>query len=393
MAAPFSIMCFAWNASGLKLCETMSQSKADAARTGFKAFITMKKPCITPDFFEGIRAVVLRRKPSLVVMSTEDEDSSDSYFHSDLLPGSMPEIGYTLLKRNKVAGVGGNFPASANENIVTGKPYGSALRMSIYARDDVHAELQMEERQISKFFGNDGQLEDVCNQGGRVSGAIGAYVWHPTYGKFLFIATRLASGLDAFQVGKNLDYDSYRVANRASNSLCLINIMNRFINTIAVDSRPDHIFLMGDLNYNIAGGGWTNTQLIEHVSSDISAAAMQKLQQYDELKWAKSEPPLLGFKEGVSDQGPLFMPNWPLKRNRDQGCVPTNASEKISPYCFSDVPGEIGGIGWHDRILYKEASTSNYAAHCLSYASLDINNMHASTNAGVMALFDMQPSI
>jgi hypothetical protein len=389
MAAPFSIMCFSWNASGLKLCETMSQTKADEARKGFKAFITMKKPCVAPDFFEDIRGVLRERRPSLVVMTTEDEDRTDTYFHAELLPKSMPEIGYSLLKRDKFDGIGesGLVPTK----IPTGNPSGNALRISIYARSELMPGFKVEEKMISRFFSNDGQAEVTCLQGDRASGAIGAYVWHENYGKFLFIATRLSSGTDALKVGKTLDYMSYRAATRAANNLCLLAIVDALTTNIPEKAKPDHVILMGDLNYDIVIPGKKNIEIVSQLANNLSAAAIKDLQKYDELKKAMDDPPLDGFKEGVSAEGPLFMPTWKLSRGRPDECVPDKNTNKIDTTCFSSPREALGGLGWHDRILYKEYMTSNYILHCIDYNRMDAKNMHQSTHAGVTAFFELRP--
>lgn len=388
--APFSIMCFSWNAAGLKLCETMSQSKADEARKGFRAFITLKKPCVAPDFFEEIRAIIYARRPSLVVMSTEDEDDSDTYFHSDLLPKAMPEIGYGQLKRDKLEDVGESALFSDISRIKSGKPSGSALRMSIYALNQLIPELKFEEKKLAQFFGNDGQIEVSCKQGDRISGAIGAHVWHETYGKFLFIATHLASGGDALRVGGLIDFSAYRSATRSANNLCLISIFSRLINIVPEEAKPDHVILLGDLNYDIVVPGKTNTQLIPELAGNVNASKIKELQKFDELKRALEDSPLVGFKEGVAGEGPLFLPTWKLARNRPDSCVPTTDTKKIDNTCFAKMTEGFSGIGWHDRILYKENITSNFMMHCMDYNRMDIKNMHASTHAGVTAFFELR---
>ena len=390
MSSPFSIMCFSWNASGLRLCETMSQSKADESRKGFRAFISMKQPCISPDFFEGIRDIIREKQPGLVVMVTEDEDKSDTYFHSDLLPTAMPEIGYGLLKRDKLQGVGEVASKVPQIKVPTGKPSGSALRISIYAKNDYLSGFKSEEKVIKKFFGNDGQVESTCRAGDRISGAIASYVWHETYGKFVFIAVNLPSGSDSLKVGKGLDYATYRSAIKSANNICLISLLNKFVGSVPTESKPDHIFLLGDMNYDIVVPNKTNMEVVSELAANISASKIKELQTSDELKGALGEA-LSGFKEGVSGEGPLFMPTWRLARNRPDNCVPAADSTKIDITCFGEPNESLGGIGWHDRILYKENMTSNYMAHCLAYNRLDVKNMHASTHAGVTALFEMRP--
>lgn len=391
MAAPFSFMCFSWNASGLRLCETMSQVKADQARKGFLAFASRKQPCLAPDFFEDIRTAIVQKQPSLVVMSTEDEDKSDTYFHSDLLPKSMPEIGYSLLKREQQYDVGEVASGVPQVKVPTGNPSGSALRMSIYARNDVYNSFKSEEKAIVKFFGNDGQVTATCNNGNKITGAIAAYVTHPAYGKFVFIAVDFPGGVDALKLGKGLDYEHYRVASQSANNLCLIKLLAKFITNLPDERKPDHIILMGDLNYDIVVPNKRNIDVVTELANNLTAAKLKELQKNDELTAALTKAPLSGFKEGVSNEGPLFMPTWRLARNRPDACSPGKDTNKIDVTCFGAGDEALGGIGWHDRILYKESMTSHYMAHCVEYNRIDVKNMHASTHAGVTAFFEMRP--
>jgi len=390
MAASFTIMCFSWNASGLRLCETMSQTKADVARTGIKAFITMKKKCLAPDFFEDIRETIRNKRPSLVIMTTEDEDSSGSYFHSDLLVQSMPEIGYTLVKKDKLNNIGETASGVTPTKVVSGTPSGSALRVSIYATNEVFPGIISEEKVLQGFFNNDGQKEMVYQQGDRVSGAIASYIWHETYGKFAFISTHLPAGVNSFKVGKDLDYRSYRAVSRAANNLCLISVMNQLVDSLPMEAKPDHIFLIGDLNYDIFIPNKKNIDIVTELAANISPAKIRDLQKYDELKKALDDVPLNGFKEGVSGEGPLFLPNWRLAKGRGKECVPEKNATKISTSCFGEPNDAVGGLGWHDRILYKEMMTSNFISHCIDYNRIDIKNMHASSHAGVVAFFEIR---
>lgn len=386
---PFTIMCFSWNASGLKLCETTSQDRADASRRGFKGFITMKQQCLAPDFFEEIRAIIRVRRPSLLVMTTEDESSNGTYFHSSLLTTSMPEIGYSLLKRNKLNDIG-ELSSIQQMRVFTGPPSGSSLRVSIYALNELMPGLRMEEKLMSKFFSNDGQERSTCRQGDRISGAIASYVWHETFGKFVFISTHLPAGADSLNVGKNIDYASYRSAAKSANNLCLLSLINKFVVSLSAESKPDHIFLLGDLNYDIVIPNRTNAEIVLELANNVTALKMKDIQKYDELKKALEDVPLTGFKEGVSAEGPLFMPTWRLARGRSDECVPSQNTTRINASCFGRPDELLGGIGWHDRIIHKEMMTSNYMAHCIVYNRVDIKNMHASEHSGVIAFFEMR---
>lgn len=391
METQFSIMIFSWNASGLKFCETLSQSEADQKRNGVLKFIGIRKPCIVPNFFENIRNEITTRNPGLVIMVTEEEDIKGSYFHSDVLQSSLPEIGYSLLKFDELDNVGETASGVHLNNVQTGDPSGSALRISIYGRNDTIDQVQMDEKRLNKFFGNNGQGELTCIQNEKRSGAIVSYIWHKVYGKFAFIATHLPSGKNSINVGRHLDYDTFRAVNKATNTLCLISILNEFVDSLPKEYKPDHVFLLGDLNYDIVVQGRSNVEIAVSIANNITSNNLKAYQQYDELKQNITSIPLNGFKEGIGNQGPIFLPTWRLIRNRSDNCAPGSNVNKLSVTCFSPESETLGGIGWHDRILYKELGTSFYKIECTAYNRLDIKNMHSSDHAGLIGIFEMQP--
>lgn len=382
MAGPLTIMTFSWNAAGLRLCETLSQNKADMARVGFKAKITFKQSCLAPNFFEDIRTEIRNRAPHLVVITTQDEDSSDTYFHSDVIPEVLSEIGYTMIKRDKQEGI----TDSTIGRPVTGTPSGGAIRMSIYARDGQAMFFTHQEQSLDKFFGNNGQTNMVIKQGSRIVGAIASYINHDVFGRFVFIAAHLPSGADDLQINKNMPYESYRAAMRASNSLCFISMLHKFVDSVSPEMRPEHVFILGDLNYDIIIPGKSSVQVISELSNNLSQESIRNVAQYDELKKALLEPPLLGFKEGINGGGPTFMPTWKLARNRPDSCAPSTGS-KVDITCFDS-----GVVGWHDRIIYSD-KTTQFVTTCQYYNRLDVNNMHASTHAGILALFNVKSAI
>lgn len=369
MEEKFGIMCFSWNASGLRLCETMSQSAADKARKGFKAFVTLKQPCVAPDFFDNLRNDISTKQPALVVMSTEDEDKSDTYFHAELLPNVMKDINYSLLKREQQYGIGEVAAGFTYQNVPSGKPSGSALRMSIYARND-----------FIKSFKSSISTTTCRN---KATGAVICTVTHPIYGSFAFIATSFPNNADLLK-SDNINYITYRSAMVPANNLCLISILSKI--------NADHIIILGDLGYDIVVPGKSYNEVIRELTADISANGLRKFREYDELtQQIKSGGLSYNFKEGIGGEGPLFVPTYRLARNRTEKCVPDDKTTKLETSCFENPSGQFGGIGWHDRILYKENLTSNYILNCVSYNRMDILNMHKSTHAGVIGYFEMNP--
>lgn len=385
------ILCFCWNASGLKICETTSVERASKQRTGFRNIFNTKKSCVTPNFFEEVRFYIRETNPDLVCISTEEEDSKDSYFHSDFLRNHMADLNYVLLNINKADNVGAITSRSMNdvEQIATGKPSGSAVRISVYARNNISTTFKAEQKFYEQQTKKQATLSAVCQHDSKISGAAAVYVTHPEFGKFVFMATSLTISREELSMIEHVSYLDFRSVVKASNLTCLASLAIRFINNVSRDYQPDHVFLLGDLNYDVVVPGKTTKQVIDDIVRDPTVEHFAELFNYDELRQATKEFPLNGFKEGIKNAGPLFLPNWKLSRTRDNRCNPSFKDSRLTPDCFdSTVPG----IGWHDRILYKDNSGSPYAIECTDYTRIDVGNMHKSTSAGVLGFYELIPT-
>ena len=385
MADNFDIFVFTWNAGGLRLCETASEYQANKDRSKFFNF---KKDCAAPDFYEGIRAKVLGSNPAVVVISTQNEAEKGTYFHSSFLPQQMGEINYGLLKREKVVGEG------------------SSLRMSIYIRYDQFDIVQQETMPDNKFHGDNGQVNISCKIGNRYSKAIGAYLRHPTYGKFAFVSTYLPGNIELLNLGstiKDLDEASKEAAMLSANQLCLISILHKLTTDLTEAFTPDHVVLLGDLNYDIIVEGWENKDIIEWLNEHNTAKSLKWLQQHDQLNQVMNFRndlgiPLRGYSEGVENQGPLFAPTFNLKRDRSDSCnnpISGSSDYQLNRDCYtSSKADENSGhsLAWADRILYKEILTSPYMLSCQAYNSMDMGNTHKSNHAPVYSLFSLKPA-
>jgi hypothetical protein len=401
-AESFSIMCFSWNAAGLRFCSTMFEHEK---KKGFFAKIASTSDCVTPDFFDEISKVIREKNPSLVVMSTQDEDISNTYFHAEFLETEMSRLKYSQLKRDKLDGVG----ETASKNpydpkfIPSGKPSGSALRMSIYARNDIFDGLEVQEKKLTDFFStNKIPRTFKCEKDSTVAGAIATYVTDPTYGKFVFITVHLPLGTAAAKYTKGMKYKDFRQNVTVTNNFCLQQMKNKFLHSISDPAmKPDHVIVMGDLNYDIlidTGAAVVDLDQIRKWTASIDAGKIKQLQDWDELKSVKSSGGVLeGFQEGVGANGPWFLPTWRMIRGRPEPCSKSGnvtergAAENLSS-CYAKPSDDWGGFGWHDRILYMDIlGQAHYATHCTTYNRIDVLNMHHSTHAGVIATFEMKP--
>lgn len=370
-------MCFVWNAGGLRLCETLSQAKADASRKGFKW--TNRSKCVAPDFFVDMRNTILAERPNLVVVTTEDENNKETYFHAELMPRDLSEHGYSLIKRDVLNDVG-EVAGGVKYDTLSGTPSGSSLRISIYARDDEVPKLQISDMP-NVYGGKQGQLGLFYKV--THSGAIASYLWHETFGKFVFVAVKLTTGTVFDNYGSS--YEESRSAIDNSNRGSLLGIVERLINKPnPPELVPDHVFLMGDFNSNIVASGNTNDVIVNELVKAPNATTFSKLLSYDELTKSLANFPLKGYSEGLggSKAGPLFLPTWKLRRGRER-CEIVGATGTISPGCFDAT----NGIGWHDRILIKDKVDSRYSMTCTRYDRFDIKNMHQSNQAGVIGVY------
>lgn len=387
MGDNFRIMSFFWNADGLRVCETAIQTEANRARKGY---FGKKYPCVAPDFFEGIRSLIRANAPVLVAMGTAEEASSGTYFHSDFLPSRMSDIGYRLLKRDKLDSVG-EIPSghSLDRKDVTN----SAVRLSIYAQIDILPEFASQERALKRLIGDDGQETSTCQARSlnkAKGGAIASYVWHPVYGRFAFVCAHLPTGV----VTTGRDYTRFRAAVRDANSVCLYNLLQSLVYDLDdTEGHVDHVILFGDLGYEV-GGDSTALALANRLVQNVSTSTFRDLLKYDELTQDLKRSALLGFSEGVGGQGPMFMPTWKLKRGRSSSCSPNEKTSKISvpaTECFDAPQSKMERPSWRARILTMENGESPYTLTTSYYNRFDEGNTKLSSSAGVVAILDLVP--
>jgi hypothetical protein len=385
----FKIMCFSWNTAGLKICETANQRVAKEERSGFLGMVGIKKQCIPADFFSEIRKKVDEVNPKVVIITTLDEDDSKTYFHSDYLKKSMEDLQYSLLKRDKIDNVG--EPGSKNpytdlKDVNLDNPIKTAMRVSIFVINSIINQVEMDEAQIPPFYKNNkGQKEMITKQGGRAIGTIASYIKYNDK-TFLFIITHIPAGQKILKVDNAIKYEKYRDITVAGNKLAFHDIFDKLIDPIDEKYKPNTIFILGDLNYDIKD---TNPlEVIKKLSVD--APNYKDYYDKDELKneISMSGSALYGFEEGLNNEGPKFLPTWDLKRNRPENCqtlITTDDGKKVDDTCFNL---NSLSVGWHDRIIYKNYN-DNLKVNCEFYKRLDYKNMNKSTHAGIMGIYNL----
>ena len=155
----YRILVFSWNSESISMCETIDPDQAKTNRTGW--FSTWKYPCEVADFFQPLKERINSYDPDILVIGFQEDRKPGSYFHSHLLPEEMPKIGYQLVNRNRLMGVG----ITTVKGIKQADPFERGLRMSVYVKEDLVPLVKAE------------QQEYVCSSAiTRSKGAIACYL-------------------------------------------------------------------------------------------------------------------------------------------------------------------------------------------------------------------------
>lgn len=201
-----TILCFNWNTDKVALCEKYYKdekgniSKDKIEKSSLK--LIRGNSCYNPLFFDIIKDKIALHSPEIVVISTENDLSRGTYFHSNFLPENMSTINYKLLVRDKYDG----------------------LRTSIYVKT---TDTSTKSVKLSKSLLFTNNTYD-CPKGGDGDGdtplALVLYINTPS-GNFVFINIQISNGY-------------------SNTDICLNNIEDKFIKNKDIN----YVFLMGDFS-------------------------------------------------------------------------------------------------------------------------------------------------
>ena len=124
----YKIMVFSWNTESVCLGETL-----DVKEYNNKSNYKINYNCQLPDFYYELEKMIKNNNIDIVVIGFQEDRFPGSYFHSHLLPNELSKIGYKLLKRNKLMGVG----ITTYKGILNGDTFVRGLRLSVYIKNTV----------------------------------------------------------------------------------------------------------------------------------------------------------------------------------------------------------------------------------------------------------------
>lgn len=358
------VLVMTWNAGGLKFCSNSVVEKAKKKRN--------KKLSCVPNFLsaQDMQSILDNRNPEVCIIATQGEHDSDSYFHSDFLPRIMDYHQYELLTTDRIRKVG-----EGASGLGTGRKSTEMVSTSIYIKKDVFDMFSIAQEQINKEKKNFYLIQDID---GRKCAALTSYFYHTVYGMFAFTNVHLPTGVKRLTV-KN--YANFRRRILDANRVFLNQVVEKAVEEFSFEI--DHHLLAGDFGTVINHPEFTNRELVAAISAELSAVVFKKFIEYDELEQLIPKE----YKEGITNEGPMFAPTWSLARNREEKCQAIDKSIDVS--CFNEID-QHSNIGWPDRIVYREYHQNPHLLHCLAYRRIDLGNMKESNHAGVLGYFQVQ---
>lgn len=269
------ILCFSWNTDKIPLCEGYLNNKTKDLITKPRGTFSKKTSCFNPLFFESIEKQIKQYNPAIVVLFTEGDLESGTWFHSDFLPDKMKIIKYKLLSRDKYINKQGDYKVFG-ENV--------SSRMSIFIKDNDHQTKNIE--LSTKFFFNDNKVS--CNKAPNSNiknvEALVLYTQSPL-GTIAFIG---------LQFEELLGY----------NEKCINEIENKFIN----NKNVDYVFIMGDFvkNLNIINPSPSIDYYSEEnlLRANISRKS-SKPKGYDEISEDDEEDNKIIYPTFLSEKSPF----------------------------------------------------------------------------------------
>ena len=385
----YRILVFSWNTQSIPLSETLDVEVAEYNRSSSSTMLpgitTWRHSYNIPDFYPKLRDIIRQHTPDIIVIGFQEDRFPGSYFHSHLLPEEFPKLGYALVKRTKLMGVG----VTTYKGLLQGDLFERGIRTSVYATNKLAAIIEKEEHEMRTVIGNDGQAEYVCSSSlTRSKGATVSYLMIPGVGRLAFICCHLPFNARSLIIERLHKNQMLRQNELNQTNICFNNIIEQLILLRA--PVPSYVIYFGDFNYRVA-----DMRSAEEVAEEFSAHStdenyLQRMyEEHDELHEQMRRRNIYEFSEGVDNSGPRFLPTGKMVKNR-------YIAEDNSPNeQMINEPWETGKAdqrvpSWCDRILYHKFSNSERELQCTLYDRFDVGEtMAKSDHAAVLALFTL----
>jgi len=336
------VVAFCWNTSGLRICETGGVNLAMSKRTSNSSVA-----CAVPDFFEEIKQKIISPiAADIVVIVTEDEASTGSFFHRNYLQNVMNELNYPVYCSSSINV--GEIASGVSMPSITGTTPSSFCNMTVF----------VSQKQLTAFRSYDVYVKGhhidsiTCKSAGnKIQGAIGCYLEHRFLGTIAIVGIHLVSG----KPFNGLSPKYNRTISDCYNKICATHIASKLLE----NRKVGQCIILGDFN--------TNITLKEGQSVRDLQVKYEELSKDDGLKMLINDV-FYDFKEGINGAGPNFPPNFRLT-------YPCNERQ-----CYASE------YGWHDRVIYRGQIV------CNEYLSVTSGNIDKSDHSGCLAVLTIGSS-
>lgn len=372
MKTSYRIMVFSWNTKSISLCETMDPEIASYNRKSYSQYIpgltTWQYSTEIPDFYFEFTRLIQTKDPDIIVIGFQEDRFPGSYFHSHLLPEQMPDIGYGLVKRTKLMGIG----VTSYKGLLNKDPFERGIRVSIYAKLDLISIIEKEESEMRPIVGNDGQCEYVCSSF-RSKGATSSYLMLPGFGRLAFICCHLPFNAQSLINERVHENKMLRQNEINQSNTCFNNIIEDLV--LFKNPVPTHVIYFGDFNYRLSDYRHAD-QVAKEFLEEGKEFIHRMYMDYDELRDQMKRKNIYEFSEGKIN----FLPTCKMSTDRFiTGRISWNtgkSQQRIPSYC--------------DRILYHKFVEDGHELECNYYDKFDYGEvMSKSDHAAVVGIFTL----
>lgn len=398
MDTQYKILVFSWNSQSVRLCESLDDQRIEYNRSGFG--VQWPYQCEKADFYPKLTEQIVEKDPDIVVVGFQEDAEPGSYFHSHLLPEEMPKIGYNLVKRTKLIGIGKITYDSAWD--LDFKLRG--LRLSVYAKPQLTGAMLITEQDMRAQLGNDGQYSYICTSSlTRSKGAVCAYLMIPNRATIAIINSHLPFNSRSLITSRRQNNYMLRQNELNHSNLCFNNIYENLVLYPPMKDKPVHVIYFGDLNYRLSDERDSDIVCEELLKNSNDKEYLERLyREHDELLQQMQKGNIYKLKEGIDNKGPNFIPTCKMNKER----ISTEFRENIDSI-IEDLGEDSDGAGdvcfklgrynqrvpsYTDRILYAkvENRADKYQLRCEYYDRFDHGEcMKKSDHAAVMAVLTL----
>ena len=330
-----SIFCMTWNTQSVRLGSTCSSLDGFAQDLSLleESWSDMSYKRYDPDFLPQLCRKIDESNCDWFVCALQESAKPGSQFMSDALPNAMKSLGFNLLRRNRMMGVGAT---SFQTLFKTGGLLTRGLRLAVYAKQSW---CEQNHYVIDENWWH-ATPSDLLTRG---KGALAICIYVRNLGRVCLLNCHLP--FDAKSVAEDNDI---RVTQGMSHQA---QTMRSLVDRCCAAHSPHYLIVLGDLNFRVLNksDGKLDPDSIYDALAHSAESRAQVFEQKDELRIAINHNALPQFVEGVDNCGAAtFMPTGKMRHGRESGSTQRNA------YFFGKHAEQ--NPSWCDRVLHAKVS-------------------------------------